>query len=154
MPPDSLLATAKALATLQPRRPRQSDLKRAASTTYYAIFHALAQICANELIGNASAREEGDAWIRVYRALDHGTARNACRNAIPAGFPKAVRDFADAFVDLQLKRFEADYDPRQKLSKSWVLNDIEHCRKTIDGLRNAPRKFRRALASIVLFKSR
>src|SRR5437016_12616823 len=56
-------------------RPRQAYLRRSLSTTYYALFHALAKMCADELIGVTQSGSE--AWVRVYRALEHGFAKNA-----------------------------------------------------------------------------
>lgn len=42
-----LIVTARRLANVRTRRPRQADLKRALSTSYYALFHTLAQDCAD-----------------------------------------------------------------------------------------------------------
>ena len=48
-----LLATARRLAKASPQKPRQSDLKRAISTAYYALFHAMARNAADMLVGAA-----------------------------------------------------------------------------------------------------
>jgi hypothetical protein len=39
--PADLLAQARRLVSLDPRRPRQASLRRAISTAYYALFHLL-----------------------------------------------------------------------------------------------------------------
>ena len=46
MDADHLVQLAADLAEINPRRPRRTDLCRAVSTTYYAMFHCLAQTCA------------------------------------------------------------------------------------------------------------
>ena len=78
--------------------------------TYYALFHALAKLCADELIGITRAKT--DPWVRVYRALDHGLAKNALNQAIVHALDPAAKKFAEAFIELQEKRHAADYDPR------------------------------------------
>jgi hypothetical protein len=60
------------------------------STAYYAVFHALARICADRLIGSSTTASEGAAWGQVYRALEHGFARNACEQAKALGFSDGI----------------------------------------------------------------
>jgi hypothetical protein len=92
-------------------RPRQAYLRRSLSTTYYALFHALAKMCAEELIGVTQGNTE--PWVRVYRALDHGFAKNAMNQNIIQTLSTDAKTFADAFIELQEKRHTADYDPRR-----------------------------------------
>jgi hypothetical protein len=84
-------------------------LRRSVSDAYYAVFHALARLCADTLIGNL--HRNSAAWVRVYRGLDHGQARqqlaaNAARDLNPT-----VKQLAIAFEHLQQQRHSADYDP-------------------------------------------
>ena len=62
MNPDDLIRIARYLAStgtgINAGRPSQADLRRAVSTTYYALFHALAQCCANTLIGATPPQPE------------------------------------------------------------------------------------------------
>jgi hypothetical protein len=51
------------------------------------------------------------AWGQVFRALEHGFAKNACLQARNLGLPAAIIAFADAFTALQEQRHQADYDP-------------------------------------------
>ncbi len=74
---DDLIATARRLAKASARKPRQADLKRAISTAYYALFHAIARDAADLLVGTGKDRPD-KAWKQVYRALDHGPAKTAC----------------------------------------------------------------------------
>jgi hypothetical protein len=153
MDPVDLLATAEALVRLSPRRPRQSDLKRAISTVYYAYFHALAACCANAFVGGART-EDGDPWIRVYRALSHGPARNALSQAVLRRFPQSIQDFGNSFIDLQLKREAADCNPASRFDKSAVLSDIADGRRIVAQFQASPASSRTALATVVLFQGR
>ena len=153
---NDLLNTADDLvSTAGNRRPRQSNLRRAVSTAYYAMFHCLAGCCADTLVGGRSADRSGPAWRQAYRALEHGLARNNCkRNDFIAKFPQDIVDFANAFVALQEKRHMADYDPAVSFVKLEVEGDIAEARTTIEGFLSVGRKHRRAFAVYVLFKTR
>lgn len=73
-----LITTARQLAHVHQRRPRQADLRRSISTSYYAVFHELAEVAANRLIGTSSSPQKTPAWARVYRALNHQMIKKAC----------------------------------------------------------------------------
>jgi uncharacterized protein (UPF0332 family) len=148
-----LLVTARRLARANPKKPRQADLRRAVSTTYYAVFHALAQNCADRFIGTGSGRNE-DAWRQTYRALDHGPAKQACQRAADFQMPPEVLRFAVAFRRLQEERHAADYDPLARFSRSDVLVLIDDADQAIHDLRRAPRPDQTGFAALVLFKRR
>lgn len=95
-----LIVTARKLAKANPMKPRQADLKRAVSTAYYALFHALAQTCADRLIGTG-LRRNNPAWRQVYRSLEHGFARSDCERCKALGFPDEIVRFGNAFARLQ-----------------------------------------------------
>jgi hypothetical protein len=136
-------------------KPRYSNLRRATSTTYYALFHALARSCADMMVGGPGSKKSKPAWKQVYRALDHGAAKNACLNGtLMAKFPQEVQDFANVFVQMQAKRHAADYDPDYKAYKSAVLSDIAAVTAVIDDFGNTPAKDKRAFVALVLFKAR
>jgi len=100
--PDDLLSVADDLVSANIGKPRQSSLRRAVSTVYYAMFHCLARCCADTLIGSSGADRSKPAWRQVYRALDHGFAKNSCRNQeFIKKFPKDIEDFANSFVSMQ-----------------------------------------------------
>lgn len=100
---DGLLSTARRLAKASPKKPKQSDLKRAISTAYYAFFHAMARDAANLLVGTGQNKPD-KAWAQTYRALDHRFAKNGCEQVRTLGFPQAICACADAFVTLQEAR--------------------------------------------------
>jgi len=151
--PGDLLKTAIYLANSTTGKPRQADLRRAVSTTYYAMFHTLAKSCADLIIGSASAQRSNAAWTQVYRALDHGLAKQACsNNKTIANFPQKIQDFANQFVQMQIKRHKADYDPDDRPFKSAVMNDISIVETIIKEFQKVPIKDRRAFATWVIFK--
>ena len=145
MTSESLLKTAEKLLSTKPGAPRQSDLRRAASTAYYALFHHLARTCAQALVGSESARE--DAWRQVYRALGHNGLRD--KNAIQQ-MGKRMQDFAEIWTTMQQKRNDADYDPWEHLFKSDVADDIASVRQAIADFESASPKEKRALAVLAL----
>ena len=153
--PRDLLNAAKHLADYGQGKPKQAYLRRAVSTTYYAMFHALARCCADLIIGGSRAERSKAAWTQVYRALEHGAAKNACLNkSIVTKFPQRVQDFANSLVTMQNKRHEADYHPNATVFKSAVLADIAAVELVIEQFEGCPIKDRRAFAALVLFKQR
>ena len=154
---DDLLNTADDLVSgaAGNRRPRQSNLRRAVSTAYYAMFHCLASCCANSFVGGPNADRSKPAWRQAYRALEHGLARSNCKNkSFISKFPREIENFANAFVALQEKRHLADYDPSARFSKHEVRREIAAARAIIEGFQAVRAKHRRAFAVYVLFRTR
>ena len=143
MAPEHLLQIAADLAKANPRRPRRADLRRAVSTTYYALFHCLARTCADRLAGSGGTVGNRPMWRRVYRAPEHRQARARCENA-PSLFPDEVREFGQVFSVLQSKRHLADPDCR--VGKSEVTADIDRVRTAIDRFLETPASVRRDFA--------
>jgi uncharacterized protein (UPF0332 family) len=153
--PRDFIKTAEDLLDSTTGKPRQSNLRRATSTAYYALFHTLAKSCADLMVGGDGAVRSEAAWGQVYRALEHAFAKNACKNStLISQFPKEIQDFANMFVQMQEKRHRADYDPNEKFLKSAVANDISGVEVAIDDFYKAPISDRRAFATLVLFKMR
>jgi len=136
-------------------KPTQVNLRRAASSTYYALYHCLARNSADLLVGGSGADRSKPAWAQVYRAVNHGQAKEACKNGkMIQKFPKEVEDFANLFVAMQAKRHSADYDPFAKFIKSEVVQDIATVRRAVADFQAVPTKDRRAFCTYLLFKSR
>jgi uncharacterized protein (UPF0332 family) len=150
---DDLIATARRLAKANPARPRQADLKRAVSTAYYALFHALARQCADLLVGVGQDRS-AQAWTQVYRSLEHGVAKNSCVAAAKQGFPNGIVSFANTFVILQEERHRADYDPDSRYTRPEVLALISVSEQAVSMLKTAPRKDRRAFSVWALLQKK
>lgn len=156
MNPHDLLRAAYQLA-LEPSigRPRQANLRRAISTAYYALFHALANCCADMLAGSTRARRSQRAWRQTYRALEHGHAKNQCANqSVMSRFPLEIRGFGEAFIEMQALRHTADYDPDGQFARAEVLGYIEESEQAIRAFENVPASDRRAFAIYVLLRLR
>ena len=142
-------------------RPRQAQLRRAVSTAYYAMFHALARCCADMLVGATPARRSRRAWRQTYRSLEHGLARNQCANQSVMGrFPPQIQDFGELFVNMQRLRHIADYDPdpdpdpETGFVRAHTLYLIDEAARVISDFQSANVIDRRAFAVFVLFRLR
>ena len=151
MNPRDLIDTARRLTGSDTPRPTPAALRRAVSTAYYALFHSLAGAAADLLTGSRRSPE----WHQVYRALEHGKARSACQQqgALQA-FPTAIRGFAEAFVDLQKARHQADYAHDGQYSKLDVRAMIDTAEDAIDQFEQADARHQRGFVVHVLFKRR
>ena len=152
MNPRDLMETARRLAESGAAQPTQADLRRAVSTAYYALFHCLAASAADLFIG----MERSPAWHRAYRALEHGRAKSTCRQVqTMREFPVEIRDFAKAFVELQVERQQADYVlDAGAYEKSDVLRRIASAEQAISRFEQADVDARRGFAAHVLFRQR
>jgi hypothetical protein len=148
-----LLGAAHRLASAGRGRPAQPYLKRAVSTAYYALFEALARECADSLVGTGRARGTS-TWGQVYRALEHGFAKNACSQAKNLSLPASIVASADTFTALQEQRHQADYDPTARFSRADVIDLINSAETAIRSLRSATRVERRDFAVLVLLRRR
>lgn len=153
--PLDLLATANCLLASKSGAPPQANIRRAMSTTYYALFHHLARSGADLFVGATKAIRSRGAWRQAYRALEHRAAKAACSDGpVIELFPESISNYAFAFRTMQEKRHNADYDPYFRLTKSEVQADIETVRDVIAGFDASPSKDRRAFVALVLFKKR
>lgn len=148
-----LLETAKRLVELGRGSARQSDLKRAVSTAYYALFHAMARNAADCLAG-ADDRAGDPSWAHVYRAIEHGFARKACEQATKLGFTESIARCAFLFVELQGRRHAADYDPGFTVTLPEAETAVELAEEAIAALEASPRRDRRAFAIQLLLRRR
>ncbi len=109
--PLDLLEQADHLARRDPKRPKQANLRRAVSATYYALFHLLIA----DAIKYWRTERQRDT---LARAFEHGKMRSVCNRCDSANADlKAV---AVPFVELQQWRHLADYDN----SKVWTRLDV------------------------------
>ena len=95
--------------------PSNEHIRRAISNAYYALFHALASGNAASLVGSPSDAASIAAWSRVYRGLDHTTARRELQRHRQE-FSVQALNFADTFRDMQQLRHLADYDHNAALT--------------------------------------
>lgn len=136
-------------------RPRQTELRRAVSAAYYAMFHTLAACCANTLAGAGKSDETQAARQQAYRALEHGHARRQCADSMGMSvFPAGIQDFGRHFVDLQVQRQSAEYDPNARYLRLDVTELISETMRRIEVFNSAPRPAQRAFALYLLLRAR
>ena len=144
-----LIEAARILVQFGDAPPTQARLRRAVSN---AMFHTLAESSAALFIGT----ERSPAWHRTYRALEHGRAKSACRQAqAMREFPVEIRHFAKVFVELQVERQQADYAlDVPAYEKSDVLRRIVSAEQAIGRFEQTDADAKRGFAAHVLFRPR
>lgn len=144
-----------AAGSADPDDPHHIHLRRATSAAYYAMFHCLADACANLLAGEYPRDVSQRAWIQVYRALEHGVVRNRTGNqGIFSRFSPDIKDFAATFVRLQAKRNRADYNPIATFSASDVEGDIDAAETAINNFEKISEREKRNFAIYILISIR
>jgi hypothetical protein len=134
--------------------PRSSAARRrTVSTAYYAAFHSLAQLCADELLPDVEAGSLD--YERVYRALEHGTLKTAFRvEQSPLRQRPSLRQIGDLIVPLRTERFRADYLPPMPgvFTRTKAEELIAQARSLVRQLEALGTVDRRSLATYLLFK--
>ena len=133
-----LITTARQLAHVHQRRPRQADLRRSISTAYYAAFHGLAEVAANRLVGTSNTAQKTTAWSRTYRALNHKTIKRACGLKEAQNYSQELTVFIDLFPGLQELRHQADYNPDARYKQGEALSVVNDAERAVAGLQAAP----------------
>lgn len=150
----SLIGTAKRLVPANSTKPTQANLRRCISTSYYAVFHALAKACVDGLVGVTKSRRPNKAWVEVYRGLEHGISKNACTHARNIAFPQELKDFSEAFIQLQDARQLADYDPMVRPTKADALFYVSLAEYSTEAMNGVSLLAKKAFATWVLISSR
>lgn len=164
--PDHLLDQATKLL-IPPRRgrPRRVDLRRAVSSAYYAVFHAVLAVCADEFVGQGSQRSA--EYAMAYRSIDHRTAKRLCLELgkqTPAkayqthwpvgGFGADIQAVGVGLVELQEARHRADYDPHFQINTSNATLLVQRARSVVRRLAAASAPQKRLFAAYLLFEPR
>lgn len=163
--PDHLLDQAERLIASTGGTARQVDLRRAISSAYYALFHAVTTEAADDLVGRT--HRQTPRYRLAYRSIDHKSLLRLCEDIVktklPAkyagyepsgGFGPDLQAFADSVVDLQEKRHLADYDPLFRVNKSEAVLAVETGRSALTRFKSANRTLRRAFLSLAVFSPR
>src|SRR5262245_30033239 len=133
---EDLFVQAKLLAKVDAKKPKQANLRRAISSTYYALFHYLVhEACCSQF---GSQHAQAPYRHVVARAFSHTVMKAACasfgggtlKETVIKGLPrdaagkyvvaKPIQDLAASFVELQEKRNLADYDQSERFKRSDV----------------------------------
>ena len=135
---DDLLEQAEHLAGRDAGRPKQASLRRAVSTAYYALFHLLIREATAALVSDPRLRQ------LVPRAFVHKDMKDACQQFVgnlPAHLigaiavppvPDDLRIVAQAFMDLQQARHEADYNVAQTFNRPDTRDHLDTVRKAFE----------------------
>ena len=152
LPSDCLAAAGELMSA---PNPRQINLRKAISASYYAAFYALCRNTADCFIGASESDRSGRAWRQAFRSLDHGFAKRQCRNQqVIVGFPPEIQLFASYFVWLQEKRHAADYDPGITFDLEGARNCLDRATQAVAALAAASEKDRRDFAALVTLRDR
>lgn len=136
-------------------RPRSAAYRRrAVSTAYYAVFHALAKLCAECLLP-AGWSEDPQGYAKIYRALDHGPLRAAFAQS-PLKDEGTLADIGAAVVRLQQERHKADYMPPDAamFPAEEAQQLLAQARRTVSALEGLDRPSRLLLSTHLLFRER
>lgn len=165
--PDHLLDQAERLTTLPGGggAPRQADLRRAISSAYYGVFHAVLTEAADSFVGKT--QRHTPRYELVYRSINHGSLRSICedvvKTTIPAkfskyeprgGFGPDLKALATAVIELQEKRHAADYDPLFRARRSDAVLAVATGRTALVRLSSSSSTRRKAFLSLVVFSPR
>ena len=142
--------------TLLQQDPRSMAFRRrAVSTAYYAVFHALAKLSADYL--TRSAKRNSEEYSRVYRSLNHGPLKAAFGQA-PLKDNSRLSRIGGIVVRLQAERHKADYLPPTAgvFTRDAAQELIDQAREAVAELeRLRPQnKDCRTLATCLLFGAR
>lgn len=141
-----LAEQARHLATREPKRPRQASLRRAISAAYYALFHRLTTEASAFLVSGGSAERrllrttlarayDHAEMKKVSRAFSSGNPPQAWRPALGTGpLPPDLRVVAEAFIELQEARHQADYDVGRKYDRDEALELVRRCEEALTAL--------------------
>ena len=156
---DGLLEVARHLTELRGRRRivEQAALRRATSSAYYALFHALCQVSAEGLGLWTSA---GHDLELVYRNLDHGRARDVLVSAATRSIHPDLSRIGDVFLQLRNFREDADYSQpgrfgseKKLLTRSETASFIALAEEAIVTLDGLPGPVRRHLAVLLTVRA-
>ncbi len=121
---EDLLALADRLAAPVAGEHEQASLRRSISTAYYALFHLLVQESVQKWSGSATARFglERRFEHKIMKDVSNAVWRSSWRGwSVPSpAVPPELQAVAQAFVDLQEARQQADYDN----SRTWKSTDV------------------------------
>jgi len=131
--PDDLLKDAYHLASRGGKSPKQTSLRRAVSTAYYALFHLLIA----DFVANWALKEQRARLGRMieHRKMSAATFKFTDGNNLTR-VEADLRTVIDGFGELQRKRYTADYDVETIWSRADVLEMLRLADSVFQAWRN------------------
>lgn len=142
-----LLVQAEALVESDPTKPVQAKLRRAVSTAYYSLLHAMVDESTKQVLGRKATGRRATMRRALGRGYDHRTMADACKSfsggtlpdalraaAPPGTIPASVRSVARIFLELQRARHRADYNLQRDFSRSEAKQFIQDVRDATKAL--------------------
>ncbi len=153
---DDLLELSRELLVREAGRPKQASLRRAVSTAYYAVFHALTHECINQTVGwSFKSQAYWEVVAPLYRAVDHASAKKLFVRLIgDASSTPELKQLGRSFVDLQDQRLLADYHPKPQFARGTASQLVAQAETAVALLRALSDDAKRLLAAQLLGKSR
>ena len=134
---------------------------------YYAVFHAVMNAAADQIVGVGADRSAPNLYTLVYRSVDHASLRGLCQDitrstlapkyapfAPAGGFNSNLKSFAAEVAELQEKRHSCDYDPLFRVTKSGATLAISAARAALNQFDHVPTDEKVVFLSLLLFKAR
>lgn len=143
--PKWLLRQARELAGTGVGQPRHTNLRRATSAAYYALFHELSMAVAAHLLPGSNDAERRRATRKVSHTSIRGAADWIAGDTPPKHlgdvvdrlrFNRDLTDVAQAFKELQEERESADYDHEADFTRPGTIARIEQANRAVDILRS------------------
>ena len=163
--PAGLVAAGRLLLTAGAGPPSEAQLRRAVSTAYYALFHALLGAGATRFMGPGQQARPGYALL--YRGYQHGRMRRVCQDLDVAALRPAVarqlgrsqvgpamRRVAAAFVALQDARHASDYDPAARFDVADVTAALTEAEDAIAAFTAIPPEDQADILALMLVDPR
>jgi hypothetical protein len=163
--PEHLFEQADRLISGRKGRPRQTDIRRAISSAYYGLFHAIITAAADQYVGGTNRHTS--RYGLVYRSVNHEWLRDLCKEVqkptvsdkfkphVPSnGFGADIVAFATAVRELQQKRHTAYYDVMIRTNRSDAVLAIRTARAALMRFNNASKNRRVAFLSLLLSQPR
>ncbi|MFZ3033516.1 MAG: hypothetical protein WA138_05845 [Parvibaculum sp.] len=164
--PQNLLSISNELTTTNGRgAPQQAKLRRAISTSYYALFHFLIRNATDLLVG--PTQRNTPRYGIIYRSFEHAQMRtvseNVSKSNMPAAYTRAlgtvsfgnkIRSCAATFVELQALRHEADYDPAKRVALTDAKATIANAKQAMSNFDAASTDEKNLFLTMLGFKLR
>ncbi len=135
-----LLKQARILARKEPKKPLQASLRRSVSASYYAIFHLLVDEATSMMLPGSRRGNLRGCLARTFR---HSSMKNAAAQFAsnsgpvrlspgfdPDSVQQELKNVAEAFVELQEARHNADYNLAKSITRREALDLVELTEET------------------------